>query len=336
MSQELTILQNLYKVYLNREPDQQAIETYLPILKNNIEEGQIHIQQEIKKSKEYGTNISLLLPKDPIFQDQYLDLVHLGSNFLKEQKIVFVGLARNLEPVLKNSIAKLVNLGQSAKDYQIVIFENDSTDNTKAILSELSLNNSHISFISETNNRPQFGTVKSTERTQALAEYRNKLKNYIAERFPEYDFVIVTDLDFVDFGTEGVYNSFGWLNKFSDRIDAIAGNSYEYKYVTSDTEKSLWNYDSWAFRYTWWSELPGLPSTTYNRMLWFGFFIMPVGLPIIPVNSAFGGMTIYKKDKFHSGVYDGVDCEHVCFHYSLKQNITNFQLVLNPSQIMLV
>ena len=63
---------------------------------------------------------------------------------------------------------------------------------------------------------------------------------------------------------------------------------------------------------------------------------MPVGLPIIPVNSAFGGMVIYKMDKFKVGTYDGIDCEHVCFHYNLKQNISNFQLVLNPSQIMLV
>lgn len=336
INEDLLILNTIYKKLLNREPDQRSIEKYIPLLENDKEAAKVLIQKEIKQLPEYSTNISLLLRPDPAFEEEYNVLAQKGQEFLKNQKIVFVGLARNLERTIENSISKLVNLGQSAKDYQIVIFENDSIDNTKDILSKLSLNNSRISFISETNNRPQFGTVKIAERTQALAEYRNKLKDYVAERFSEYDFVIVTDLDFVDFSVEGVYNSFGWMNKFSDRIDAIAGNSYEYKYIMSDTTKSLWNYDSWAFRYTWWNELPELPSTTYNRMLWFGFFIMPVGLPIIPVNSAFGGMTIYKKDKFHLGSYDGVDCEHVCFHYSLKQNIPNFQLVLNPSQIMLV
>jgi hypothetical protein len=75
---------------------------------------------------------------------------------------------------------------------------------------------------------------------------------------------------------------------------------------------------------------------TFNGMLWFGFFIMPVGSPMIPVNSAFGGMTIYKADQFIQGIYDGYDCEHVCFHYSLKKTIPSFQLFLNPSQIMLM
>lgn len=336
MSQELSTLQKIYRYYLNREPDNGAMSAYLPLLEKNLEEGTIAIQQEIINSIEYSTNISLLIPKEPAFANEYEDLVAAGKESIKNFRVVFLGLARNLEPVLENSVNRLVQLGELAQDYKIVIFENDSIDNTKVMLKKLSHSNKNISFLSESNNRPQFGTVKDTERTTALAEYRNKLKEYAVEHFSEYDFVIVTDLDFLDFSLEGVYNSLGWFAKFPNRIGAIAGNSYEYKYVTSDTTKSLWNYDSWAFRYSWWAELPGVPSMTYNRMMWFGFFVMPVGLPIIPVNSAFGGMTIYKMDKFKLGTYDGTDCEHVRFHYSLKQNIANFQLVLNPSQIMLV
>lgn len=336
MNQELETLKQIYNFYLNREPDQTAVENYLPLLEKNLEEGKSFIQKEILNSNEYSTNISLLIPKDAFFKNDHQQLVTKGLESIKELKIVFVGLARNLGSVLENSINRLVQLGESAKEYKIVIFENDSEDNTKIILEELSNTNKNIHFLSETNNRPQFGTVKDISRTNALAEYRNKLKDYVVKHFASYDFVIVTDLDFIDFSTEGVYNSFGWLTRFGDQIDAIAGNSYEYKYVTSDTVKSLWNYDSWAFRYNWWPELPGLPSMTYNRMLWFGFFVMPVGLPVIPVNSSFGGMTIYKMEKFKLGTYDGTDCEHVRFHYSLKQNFPNFQLVLNPSQIMLL
>jgi hypothetical protein len=178
--------------------------------------------------------------------------------------------------------------------------------------------------------------VQDTERTNALAEYRNRLKDYVKQHLADYDFIIVSDMDFVDFSDLGCYNSFGWLARHPDTIDAVAGNSFEYKNVTLANQKSLWNYDSWAFRYTWWNQLPVLDSMTYNGMLWFGFFIMPVGSPIIPVNSAFGGMTIYKTNQFIQATYDGYDCEHVCFHYSLKQNIPSFQLVLNPSQIMLL
>lgn len=336
MNENIIILNTIYKNLLDREPDKWAIETYMPILENNLDKGKIFVQEEIKKSTEYSTNISFMLRPDPTFEQEYHFLVQKGREFLKNQKIAFVGLARNLEATIEKSIKKLSEVGKSAKDYRIVIFENDSEDNTRAILHDLEQNNTNICLILEDNNRPHFGPVKDIERTEALAEYRNKLNEYVRQNLTEYDFVIVTDLDFIDFSTTGVYNSFGWLERFRNEIGGIAGNSYEYKYVTLDTTKSLWNYDSWAFRSSWWAELPDLPSMTYYRMLWFGFWIMPVGLPIMPVNSAFGGMAIYKKEYFVKGVYDGYDCEHVCFHAHLKKNISNFQLMLNPSQIMLL
>lgn len=279
-------------------------------------------------------NIEQLLPPNQEFLQTYFEHNSLGQQYLQSKKIVFIGLARNIGQSIAKSISKLVNLGETAKDYRIVVFENDSIDNTKNQLEILHQNNSKIIYISENYNRPQFGPVQDTDRTTALAEYRNKLKDYVKKYLIDYDFIIVTDLDFVDFSQSGCYNSFGWLSKYAGEIDAVAGNSYEYKNVTSSEYKSLWNYDSWAFRYTWWNQLSQLESSTYDRMLWFGFFIMPVGSRIIPVNSAFGGMTIYKTEQFIQGLYEGYDCEHVCFHYNLKQTLPSFQLVLNPSQIM--
>lgn len=279
--------------------------------------------------------IQELLPVSKEFVDNYIKNIEIGKQYLSSRKIVFIGLARNIENKIYYCINQLIEFGKNAKDYKIVIFENDSTDRTKAEIENLMTDNDNIFLLSENYSRPQFGPVQDTERTMALAEYRNKLKDYVAKNFLDYDFVVVTDLDFVDFSLDGCYNSFGWFAKHSDTIDAIAGNSFEYKNVTISEQKSLWNYDSWAFRYTWWNQLPVLDSMTYSGMLWFGFFIMPVGSRIIPVNSAFGGMSIYKTEQFIQGLYDGFDCEHVCFHYSLKQKIPSFQMVVNPSQIML-
>lgn len=280
-------------------------------------------------------NIQELLPPSPEFITRYNSNIELGKSFLANKKIAIVGLARNIGQIISGSINRLSNFAQNAKEYKIIIFENDSEDNTREVLENLKRDNQNIITIHAQYNRPQFGQVQDTERTMALAEYRNHLKNYVKQYLADYDFIIVSDMDFVDFSDQGCYNSFGWFASHSDTIDAIAGNSYEYKDVTIADHKSLWNYDSWAFRYTWWNQLPLLDSMTFNGMLWFGFFIMPVGSPIIPVNSAFGGMTIYKTDQFIQGTYDGYDCEHVCFHYSLKQTMPSFQLVLNPSQTML-
>lgn len=280
--------------------------------------------------------IEELLPPSREFIDMYNMYIQLGKEYLKAKKICFIGLARNIENSVGESINRLVNFGQRAKEYKVVIFENDSQDNTKLQIEKIKQHNSNIHSIHAQYNRPQFGPVQDTERTIALAEYRNILKDYVKEHFADYDFIIVTDMDFVDFSELGCYNSFGWLCRHEDTIDAIAGNSFEYKNVTLEDQKSLWNYDSWAFRYTWWNQLALLDSMTYNPMLWFGFFIMPVGSQILPVNSAFGGMAIYKNNQFIEGLYGGYDCEHVCFNYSLKQKIPSFQMVVNPSQIMLL
>jgi hypothetical protein len=59
-----------------------------------------------------------------------------------------------------------------------------------------------------------------------------------------------------------------------------------------------------------------------------------LGLPPTRVNSAFGGMTIYRTEVFLKGVYSGYDCEHVCFHKHLADLGIDFKLGLNPSQIM--
>lgn len=282
-------------------------------------------------------NIETLLPCDQQFTKNYRDKINLGQNSFSNKKIVFAGLCRNIGSKINDNITKLLSLAQTCKDYKIVIFENDSIDNTKELLVDWTQKNSNIICIFDSNNRPQYGAVKDKDRIIALSEYRNRVKNYIKEHLSDYDFVIVTDMDFLDFSFDGIYNTFGWFANFPDEVDAIAGNSFEYKDIMESGRNSLWNYDSWAFRYNWWNELPKFSSMNYYSMLWFGFWILPVGLDIIPVNSAFGGMAVYKLSQYIQSEYDSFDCEHVTLHYNLKQIIKpKFQLFLNPSQIMLV
>lgn len=281
-------------------------------------------------------NIDDILYPSPEFKNNYNEIVEHGEQHLAQHSIVIAGLVRNLEKELEKNITKLIAFGKKAKHYKIVLFENDSTDNTKEILSQLSKNNDNIIVRMETFNRKQFGQTRETERTEALAEYRNQLLNTIKEQYSDYDYVVVTDTDFVDFSLSGCYNSFGWLGRHPD-VDAIAGNSFELKKVFSpDGPDSLWNYDSWAYRPSWWTYTLSSTFVNYDPMLWFGIWIPPVGSSIFAVNSAFGGMCIYKTKMFISGEYSGYDCEHVTFHYSLVKNNTTFKLYLNPSQVMLV
>ena len=280
-------------------------------------------------------NIENILPVSSTFQSQYLHINRLGQEHIKDKKIVILGLVRNLESKLQNNINKLLELVNIAANYKIILFENDSIDDTKNILKELSKKNSNIISLHETLNRQQYGPVKDKNRTLALAEYRNKLLDIVKKEFFDYDYVIVCDMDFVDFSMHGCYNSFGWLSQYT-HIDAIAGNSFQLK-STPDNRLCLWNYDSWAFRQNCWNQLYyNNEYITYDPTSWFGIWLPPVGSSIMLVNSAFGGMTIYRLSKFINGNYSGDDCEHVTLHYSLSHNNQSFQLYLNPSQIMLV
>jgi glycosyltransferase involved in cell wall biosynthesis len=283
-------------------------------------------------------HIETLLPISKEFNTQYDFYKENGKNFLSTQKICIISLTRNTSYTINNVISSLVQLGNNAKDYKIIFFENDSSDNTVELINNWISNNPNISLLTETYNKPQYGQVQDIERTILLAEYRNKLKYYIQENYSDYDFVIVTDSDFQNFSLDGVYNSFGWL--FNDQnIGAMCGNSFQYKRLSvSDSDMSLWNYDSWAYRGSWWNNLQTHKSAkiSYDPMVWFGLQVLPVGSYPFRINSGFGGMTIYRTKFYLSADYSGEDCEHVMFHYNLKQKNPEFHLFLNPSQRMLL
>jgi hypothetical protein len=91
----------------------------------------------------------------------------------------------------------------------------------------------------------------------------------------------------------------------------------------------LLNYDSWAYRHTWWEDLQ-------ENMHWFPMWFPFAGSLPFKVNSAFGGSVLYETKMFLSADYDGYDCEHVCFHKNILTKNPECKLFMNPSQLMVV
>ena len=52
-------------------------------------------------------------------------------DFVKKKKIIFAGLARNIETKIQKNIENCILLGSFFESYKIVIFENDSNDKTR-------------------------------------------------------------------------------------------------------------------------------------------------------------------------------------------------------------
>lgn len=232
---------------------------------------------------------------------------------VKNEKVIMCGVGKNIAQYLPNMIQKIEALGNCFKDYSVVIYENNSRDQTVHLLNKWASVNSKITVISETLNSEQLykRTIAHAKRDSApcrmelIAYARNEvLKKAMSEQFNGYNFVIMTDLDF----------SRGWdirgvLSSFDSPIawDCIAANSID---------GSGNYYDRYAYRD---DQFP-LGPELIGEDFWQGLGKFPVRIPtgseFIKVYSAFGGIAIYRKEALKDCQYSGyvtADLEKLMF-----------------------
>ena len=65
---------------------------------------------------------------------------------MKDSTVVFGATVRNVEKYLKKNLDHIHNCGKKFKDYALVIYENDSNDNTKKILEDNKNDNYYYIF----------------------------------------------------------------------------------------------------------------------------------------------------------------------------------------------
>jgi hypothetical protein len=237
---------------------------------------------------------------------------------MKSYSVIFAGAIKNGEKYIKNNLDNIDKCGKKFKNYAVIIYENDSSDNTIEILNANKKENYH--YIFEKN-------VNINLRTDTIAHARNSLLNKanILNKDNSYDFLVMLDLD-------DVTNS----GKFVETIDTCFNYTNDWDVLTGNQTGGY--YDIWAFRkkglmeYDCWKEYKkavdnGMPEkeahTKYVGIL--GNFDQSDNL--IEVDSAFGGIAIYKlNSKVTTCRYKGTDedgneiCEHVPFNECIKKN----------------
>lgn len=263
----------------------------------------------------------------PEFTPQYNEYVSHGSVYLKDKNICVTGLIKNGENILEGKLNFFNLLKEHCQSLDIVIYENDSTDNTIDILRSWSSTTINFHILSEKLNAQHRGhPYKDPDRTIAMAYYRSKCQDYIRQNI-DTDYVIVIDLDYKQISLDGLLNSFGWI-AHKPKINIMAGFSYQ-----QHSNGLLTNYDSWAYRGNWWQDYQHDKNFAYTFINWQPF----VGSSPFKVNSAFGGICIYEPNTYLIGQYAGNDCEHVTFHRSIYDTLLDkYNLYVNPSQIMVV
>ena len=257
-------------------------------------------------------------------------------------KIIVCGCTKNSANYIENEINSILNLKHLFFSLNIVIYENDSTDNTVNILKSLE-RDKKITLISESGIQSRL-----KYRTMIIAHGRNKLIEFVDSK-NAYDYMIMVDLDNVmtNFDQQGLIDAFGYdLNSWDVLTGNCKGKYYDIwalrlnKANWSNSHKKIWNrcidYDCWDMVHH------RLQHGIDERLLHIKPFQkhIPRELPLLQVDSAFGGIGIYKVSKIKDCRYYGFTrrcscrqyipiygpcrletCEHVSFHEAmLKKN----------------
>lgn len=251
---------------------------------------------------------------------QYETDVVLGRSVMAGRRVVICGLARNIEQVLPRTIARTERIGSMFADYRVVLFENDSSDATPAMLAEWQRRNSRVTVLNDKLGHPVNRPVRCLERAERMAMYRNRYREHIAEHLADFDHTIVIDTDL-----EGGWSYDGLAHTFGQsEWDFVGSYGIIYKRIKSQPNVRL-HYDAWAYREQGsYDEL----STAYANLLTW-----QRGDPLVPVYSCFGGLGVYRTQALVQCEYRGTDVEHVPLHQQMREQGMGRQF-LNPSQIV--
>lgn len=262
---------------------------------------------------------------DSGYEATYQEKVDHGRLAARRQKLAIVSICRNAMPHLANTLSLVDELAGFWRDCVYYVFENDSTDETASVLDDFAIRQ----WVTVEHDTLGGADTRGFEpdRTVRLAKCRTRCQQWVKEHAKDAEYVVVLDTDPAGgFSIDGVMNSLGWmcelLGESCHRREpgAMASFSLLLQREAADNTFGIAAYDAWAARLNFWEDR--------RDHKWFHALMPPVGSPPIPMNSAFGGLCLYRREAFLSGVYQGGDCEHVPFHRAMQR--AGYQLFLNP------
>ena len=250
---------------------------------------------------------------------------------IEEAKVTIVGLARNCQNVVGSELRRIDSAFAEFKGRNWIVVESDSDDGTADEIRSIG-SKMDLQLISHGRLRDRY-----PYRTHRLAFCRNTYLEEIESDSASgrCDFVVVVDLD-------GVNNA---LTRTSIRACWDA----EVDWDACFANQSGPYYDVYALRHSSW--LPGDWYETYEFLLQHGLrqhkaidtacyarmLTLDAEMPPIKVDSAFGGLGIYKRRLFDGCRYVGEGeagrevCEHVALHEAMRRE--GARLFIIPSCI---
>lgn len=233
--------------------------------------------------------------------------------------VLIAGPARNIAEHIGGDIKALFKAASGFREVHGLVIESDSTDNTLVILEQLKNTIKNFEYLA-------LGqlTKKMPKRTERLAYARNLIVEQCKfnEKYKDIDFVMMVDLDGINRGITKEKIEHCWNDQYWDVVTANQPNAY---------------YDIWTLRHPQWCPkdcfegLRKLEKIVGEENAWRILIsskqisLAPI-LGMIEVDSAFGGLGIYKREAFITGQYKGLDAngnevsDHINFHQDLKKS----------------
>lgn len=262
---------------------------------------------------------------DESYYAGFQERIDMGLVEARRRKLAIVSIARNAMPHLKNTLRLVDELSKLWRDCVYYVFENDSTDETPQVLDEFAerpwVTVEHDTLGGEDTRGFQ------PDRTVRLAKCRTRCQEWVRNHAADADYVMVLDTDaHGGWSVYGVVNSLAWICEMRGMVTMsreVGGMASQSLFIRDEGggRYGIAQYDAWAARLNFWDDR--------REHAWFHALLLPVGTPPVPMNSAFGGLCLYRKEAYLAGKYEGGDCEHVFLHRSMQR--AGYQLFLNPS-----
>lgn len=260
-------------------------------------------------------------PPLPAMAEDYYAACRRGYAVMAASRVAITGLARDVGHVLPLTIRRIENLARCFADYRVVVYENDSRDDTKLLLARWARGNRRVLVSSEDLADPVNPTTRCLDRAARMAFYRSRCQETVLDHCRRYDAAILIDFDVQGgFSIDGIASSFGYPG-----WDFVGSNGLICRRAGLQMN-ALRQYDTWALRFD--DALTPLSTAAAGGMVY------DRGAPLVPVTSCFGGLGVYAMDAYAAGSYGTDDLEHATFHRTLLAQDYS-RLFLNPSQLVI-
>ncbi len=248
---------------------------------------------------------------------------------ISASSVLFGGPVRNVATLIE---AEVDNLYQALSGFSAIfchIVESDSQDDTLMVLQRLAQKYPNFSY--ETKGML---TESGLIRTERIAYCRNALRTHLTKSSyaEQIDYVIMADLD----GMNHLVNK--------HKIAQCWKVAEDWDVLTANQDGPY--YDTWTIRHPDWcptdcwqqkahlEKLIG-SDAALNLAVNARQAVLRPDIGLVEVDSAFGGLAIYKKAVFLAGEYAGINddgieiCDHVPFHMTLRKK--GYRIYINSA-----